>query len=137
MTTPDAFFYTVTVLRGGKQWLNSNQRPHWAIRSRQTKAWRTEAALAAGVAGIPRQVRVWVVAELAFAGQRRRDAANWYPTVKACVDGLVDARVLPDDDVTHLVGPDMRIADAVGDQGQEAVRLLIYPTEGLRWNPFR
>jgi hypothetical protein len=32
----------------------------------------------------------------------RRDAHNYYPTVKAIIDGLVQANVFEDDDVTHL-----------------------------------
>lgn len=38
----------------------------------------------------------------------RFDPANWYPSFKAAIDGLVDAGVLEDDDHTRLVGPDMR-----------------------------
>ena len=41
----------------------------------------------------------------------RTDPANSYPTVKAVVDGFVDAGVLPDDDASHLDGPDMRLGD--------------------------
>lgn len=39
----------------------------------------------------------------------RRDPANWYPTFKACVDGLVDAGLFEDDDHTRVLGPDMRL----------------------------
>ena len=39
------------------------------------------------------------------------DPANAYPAVKALIDGLVDAGVLPDDDAAHLDGPDMRLGD--------------------------
>lgn len=42
---------------------------------------------------------------------RRRDPANWYPSFKALLDGLVDQGVLQDDDHTRLVGPDMRIGE--------------------------
>jgi hypothetical protein len=33
---------------------------------------------------------------------RRRDRLNLAPTIKACVDGFVDAGVLPDDDDTRI-----------------------------------
>ncbi|MFM9566151.1 hypothetical protein [Streptomyces turgidiscabies] len=39
----------------------------------------------------------------------RRDPANWYPSFKACVDGLVDAGLFEDDDHTRVLGPDMRL----------------------------
>jgi hypothetical protein len=48
---------------------------------------------------------------------RRRDPGNWSPSAKAAVDGLVDAGVLPDDNHTHLLGPDPRIGEpAKGSQ---------------------
>ncbi|MFD3310098.1 hypothetical protein [Streptomyces sp. NPDC058694] len=39
----------------------------------------------------------------------RRDPANWYPSFKAAVDGLVDAGLFEDDDHTRVLGPDMRL----------------------------
>lgn len=38
-----------------------------------------------------------VTVTLPVSGNRRRDPHNWTPTVKAIVDGLVDAGVWPDD----------------------------------------
>jgi len=46
-------------------------------------------------------------ATLTFRSRTRRDVANWYPTVKAAVDGVVDAGFLDDDDTTHVDGPHM------------------------------
>ena len=34
---------------------------------------------------------------------RKRDPHNWVPSFKAMIDGVVDAKVLPDDDATHLL----------------------------------
>ncbi|MGY1500838.1 hypothetical protein ACW4TU_30375 [Streptomyces sp. QTS52] len=47
----------------------------------------------------------------------RRDPANWYPSFKACVDGLVDAGLFEDDDHTRVLGPDMRLG-SVRDRDQ-------------------
>lgn len=33
----------------------------------------------------------------------RQDIGNCYPSAKACIDGIVDAGVIADDDDTHLV----------------------------------
>jgi hypothetical protein len=52
---------------------------------------------------------------------KRRDPANWYPSFKACIDGLVDQGVLDDDDHTRVVGPDMRIGHVV-----EGARLVLH-----------
>lgn len=49
------------------------------------------------------------VAWLSFPTSRRRDSANFQGAVKPIIDGIVSAGLLPDDDVTHLVGPDVRI----------------------------
>ena len=52
--------------------------------------------------------RVHVTATVQGRTQGRMDPANVYPTVKALIDGIVDASVLADDDDRHLEGPDMR-----------------------------
>jgi crossover junction endodeoxyribonuclease RusA len=91
--------------------LNSNQRLHWAQRARLTAHWRELAAALARQAKVPALARAHVLAAYLPPDRRRRDPANLYPTVKALVDGLVDAGVLPDDDATHLDGPDMRLGE--------------------------
>lgn len=105
--------------------LNANQRPHWTEARRLARYWRLLSATETRSA-INR--RTW--APLAAADitctvtfppdRRRRDPANWAPTAKALIDGLVDAGLLPDDDHTHVTGPDMRL-----DQGEPAIRLEI------------
>lgn len=56
--------------------------------------WEAKRAqLARAVAGAPARVTV----ALPVKGNYRRDPANYYPTVKAIVDGLVLADVWPDD----------------------------------------
>lgn len=49
------------------------------------------------------------VAWLNFPTTRRRDSANFQGAIKPVIDGIVSAGLLPDDDITHLVGPDVRI----------------------------
>ncbi|WJV48932.1 hypothetical protein [Streptomyces flavofungini] len=56
--------------------------------------------------------------------RQRRDPANWYPSFKACVDGLVDQGILEDDDHTRVVGPDMRLGHVV-----EGARLVLHIRE--------
>lgn len=104
-------------------WLNANDRIHWARRSKLTAEWRQAAYKAFVEGGLPRLNRVRIVATVVVPNALRRDAANWYPTIKACVDGITDhseringskARVelramLPDDDNGHVVGPEMRM----------------------------
>jgi hypothetical protein len=124
--------YTLTVVgptrnRRGKPpvpaWLNANDRIHWAKRSKLTAEWRQAAYEAFVSSRLPRLDRVLIEATVLVPNARRRDAANWYPTIKACIDGLTDhseavkgskARIqlrgmLPDDDNRHVVGPEMRM----------------------------
>ncbi|MGW5852129.1 hypothetical protein ACWFQ8_29990 [Streptomyces sp. NPDC055254] len=111
-------------LPAGLALLNSNQRPHHAVKARMTAAIRSaamaacsedpamRAALVAAGDG-PALQRAYILGVLHPPSRRRADPANWYPSFKAAVDGLVDARVLEDDDHTRVVGPDMRIGPVV------------------------
>ena len=96
--------------------LTSNQRLHWGERARRTRALRWRATLAYRQAGKPRLEVAHCVATLTYRDQRRRDDHNIMPTLKACVDGVVAAGLLPDDNHKHLVGPDIRVAEP--DRGQ-------------------
>jgi len=53
----------------------------------------------------PIHERVRCDATLTFASRHHRDIANWYPTAKAALDGVVDAGFLDDDDTAHVDGP--------------------------------
>ncbi len=115
---------TVHILTvAGPAWLNANREKHWAIRRPIIRQWQDLTRLAARQAELPRfETKVHITAVLLFPrANRRRDPANWAPTVKACIDGLTDSYVkvkpqlavrvagwLADDDATHLDGPDIR-----------------------------
>lgn len=75
------------------------------------EAWHTQA-----------HIFVW----MRFPNNIRKDAGNYFPFVgKPIVDGLVRARVLPDDDDDHLIGPDMR---RIREVGPPLVRIEIQDT---------
>lgn len=98
----------------GMELLNSNHRVHHYRRARIVKALRTAAKeAAAGLPALDALAPVRIIAVVHPRDRRRRDPANWYPSVKAAVDGLVDAGVLRDDDHTRVIGPDMRLGDVV------------------------
>jgi len=90
-------------------WINSNDRGAWTKSHGRVRDWRYYAGVSAFGVRVPRLTRAYCLAELRFPDRRRRDPANWYPTVKAAVDGLVQVGVLADDDSGTLLGPDMRI----------------------------
>lgn len=90
--------------------MTANDRPaHFAVRARTTRHWRTLAWAEAKRAGIPPLARARILIEWLPYDRRRRDPANAAPMGKACVDGIVDAGVLPDDDDAHLEGPRFEI----------------------------
>lgn len=81
--------------------LRSNDRQHWRARHRVIRQVRTEASLLAkdalnrGLEPLTEPVTAtltWEVTDL-----RRRDAGASSPTLKAILDGVVDAGVLRDD----------------------------------------
>lgn len=103
--------YSVDIVVPAGEWLTANGRLHWAQRARRTRRTRARAAYAARAARIPPMARARITVHVHGRTRVRTDPANSYPTVKAVVDGLVDAGVLPDDDASHLDGPDMRLGD--------------------------
>lgn len=112
----------------GLKWINANDRLVWMERSRRSRGWRQLARWRAASEGIGSFERIHVVGMLHFADNRLRDPANWAPTAKACIDGLVDAGVVVDDNHKYVTGPDMRIgAKTIG--ALVGLRLVITPLE--------
>jgi hypothetical protein len=103
-------------------WLTANKKRHYMANAGLVRAWRAKAQWAAARAEVPMLWRVYIVAEVklpltrkGLPVRRRRDPANWAPTAKACVDGLVDAKILVDDSEEYVTGPDMRIGPGQAD----------------------
>lgn len=94
--------------------ITANDKPHWAARARLTKQIRQWGYLLGregeGVARLE-LTHARVEVEFAYPDRRRRDRSNLAPTVKALMDGLIDAGLLPDDADRFLDGPHTVIAD--------------------------
>lgn len=97
----------------GMELLNANDRDsHWGRRKRVTDELRQAAGWLARQQRIPRLERAHVLAILQPPDRRKRDPGNWYPSYKACIDGMVeDAGILAGDDAEYLDGPDPRLGD--------------------------
>ena len=118
--------YTLRLVIPDSVWLTSNGRYHWAQKARATRELRDIAALSARVAHLPRLHRAHITALIQYRTTGRAYRANSYPTVKACIDGLVsDYGLLPGDDHEYLAGPDMRRAPGKAPRGQRIVTLQI------------
>lgn len=109
--------------------LTANQRMHWAPRSELTKRVRMAARALAGVAGLPRALpRVRVGLAYFPKDNRRRDADNLVPTLKAACDGLVDYGLV-DDDTPDLMEKGMPVIHPAHKEGpgpnEERVALIV------------
>lgn len=118
-----------TITLSGLRWLNSNQRPHPLEKARLTRAIREAAAEAARQVGLPGLGAALVLGYVHPTSRRRMDPANWWPSFKAALDGLVDAGVVPDDDHLHVSGPHMfrahRVPAAPRGEPQGALTLVV------------
>lgn len=95
--TPASFTF-----RAPGPYLSMNDRDHWSVKARKIKAWRAVAAAHARqiVGFCPTPAEVWLTINV--ADSRRRDPHNYYPTVKAVIDGMVDAGCWPDDSPEYV-----------------------------------
>jgi hypothetical protein len=81
-------------------------------------------------AKVPKLDRVTIEAVLHPHDNRRRDPHNWYPSIKAAIDGIVrSGAVLPDDDSKHVLGVSVTLGAPVR-RGQ--LVLHITPAGGAR-----
>lgn len=94
------------------RWLNANSRSDRRAQTPDRRAWREAGHVYARQARLPKLGRAHIVATLRFADRRvRRDPHNYYPTLKAIIDGLIDYGLLPDDSHEYLTGPDIRLGE--------------------------
>lgn len=83
--------------------LTLNQRLPWRVKARVTAEVRGAAFALAKHAKVPKNCgRVRVTLIYRPKDQRRRDAINLVSTLKAVEDGLVDARIVPDDTPVYI-----------------------------------
>jgi len=106
-------------------WLSANQRRDLRRQTPDRRAWRDAGLVHARRVHLPKLRRVHIVAELRFADRRRRDPHNYYPTLKALIDGLVDYGLVPDDSHQYLVGPDVRYGPVSLGKGLGEVVLTV------------
>ena len=103
---------------------NTDKKLHWAPLGERVKAWRRTAHMCAQTLNLPRGLaRVQIDAYVIKPRANRFDPANWAPTAKAVVDGLVDYGLTVDDDRHHVAGPFMHD----GGKGPNSLRVIITP----------
>jgi crossover junction endodeoxyribonuclease RusA len=95
-------------IEGSLLTLNRERTQHWSKRAEHTSRWRHLAMVTARNAHIGQHTRIMLAVQPVQARGPLADIGAHWPTVKAAIDGLVDAQVIPDDTPTHLVDVDMR-----------------------------
>jgi hypothetical protein len=116
--------WTITV--PDRPW-NANERVHWSVRAQRTTDWRTLGWAKAREARIPALPAAYIDVHVTHpARYMPPDPGNAYPAVKALIDGLVDARVIPDDGPQHL----RRLTFVAPTEGEAwAISLVVRPAE--------
>lgn len=102
---------------------NRARSMHWSYRAANAKSWRVAAKIEALAQRVPRFTRATVCFEVTQARGVLADADGHQPVLKAVLDGLVDACVLPDDDPVH-VHTISRLAPVKGERDAVTVRLV-------------
>lgn len=119
---------TVHISLTDQPWLNSNQRLHWATRARHTRRIREAAAWRVRALGEQPMDAVEITAVIHPKTARRFDPHNWQPTVKAAIDGIVDAGLIVDDDSSRVLS----VAFQAGEKDPRGTRLRLIVKEVAR-----
>lgn len=94
------FEFILSNTKKQKQMLNANDRPHWTQKAKITAFLRATAAKAGqqcNCTPYSKKRPCGLVVTIYAPTKRRLDPPNFYPTVKALVDGLTDAGIWTDD----------------------------------------
>ena len=82
--------------------LSLNSRMHWATKANVTSGLRVGTAILAVDGRIPPCDRIRVTLIYVPRDKRTRDRDNLVATLKPCIDGLVDAGIVPDDSPEYV-----------------------------------
>lgn len=126
--------YTLTIGIHKAIWLTANQRLHWSTRARRTRMLRAYAASESRIHGLAgrRLSPSIVTAMIGYPTNGRADPTNAEPTVKAIIDGLVDARVWDDDDHTHIPRTAFERDPTKTPKGIHTVTLIIQEQDPIK-----
>ena len=129
-----------TIIAPSRYVFTANARMGWRAQHQKTKHLRQLAAAihrTQNPAGAHLPAATCHV-HIGFPDRRRRDPGNWYPTVKALVDGIVNGPVhgqpwayglLPDDDAEHLSGPFLHLSESLSHKGTVRFDFTFTPRE--------
>jgi len=118
--------WTLTV-EGSLFTLNGERAMHFHKRAKLVRGWREAAYVAALEAKIPAMHSIEVVFVPCRKNRRNMaDTGGHFPVAKACIDGLVDAGVIPDDGPKFVTSLTFRAPYI--DGGEDRALLIINET---------
>lgn len=106
---------------------------HWSKTRKMTAEWR-EAFWALALRDRVQFRSAHIVVRIAQRSPLA-DTGNAYGAVKAAIDGLVDAGVLPGDGSNHVLSLTMLAPERVARSGEEGVTVILY--DGARHRGIR
>lgn len=106
-------------------WSLNEERKHKAHwwRAAKVSEWRGEFKRLTEEAGIPPCTKIAVEVYTTFKTRRLQDPGNNMPAVKAAVDGIIDAGVIPDDVPEHVLY--IRYHASTYEKGRDSVCLVV------------
>lgn len=126
---------TISIRIPRNEWWSQNRRGGWRVKHLHTRAVRRRALLTAcdavnrGALDRPTRWPVRVIAVIHPLTHGRFDSENAAPMVKAIIDALTQAGIWPDDDGTHITGPDYRPGDPSEEPGWYRIDIEIIEGE--------
>jgi hypothetical protein len=108
--------------------LSMNDRPHWAVKGKATKAVRTDVMYKVRQAKVPALERIRVDVTWMVTTRHHRDADNLAPFLKAIYDGIgsnrgISARIVEDDTPDLMQKPEATIEHLPGGEPHFVVRI--------------
>lgn len=103
--------------------ISANGREHWTQRAKVTKHLRELAEQEANLKRIPELNKVKIRAVYYPPDNRRRDMSNLFPSVKAAIDGIVDAGVLLDDNDKFVLSLELTRGKGIVKGGQLVIEI--------------
>lgn len=116
----------LTIAGPRAMFITANDRHHWHKKADLTRTLRYRANLEARTRLTPTKGPVHVYAEIGYPPRATKaDPDNYQPTVKALIDGIVDAGILPDDDSKHVVSTTYTRARKATKPGQWVITITL------------
>lgn len=104
---------------------NANGREHWSKKARTGASLREISWALAKQQRIPPLPRVGFVFSYLPPDRRRRDTPNvLYAASKSCIDGVVDAGIIPDDNDRYVRYLTFRPGDIIVPRGQMVMEIF-------------